>query len=202
MDFSVCEILNMEVTDDDIRSYTVNPYFNSDKEPMGLTINGKAKSYKLAHEAIKKSLKKGVALALSNGAIKVVELPFKKAMVNVIVEVKLEDENFGNVEMKIYEPSSKKNKGATIELRMLPDFQYEHVEQLKDTLVKLLDDIIAVGDPLNSFKRICHKKSKLANISSKPKRFVCSVCLWDSKLSVSLKAHMTKLHGQLKAQCT
>ena len=185
---------SMDITDDDsdFILYNVNQYFNSDKEPLSLTFKGKAKEYKLAHETIKKWLKKGAEIILSNGKLKVVDLPFKKAMTNAIVEVEITSENIANVEMKVYEPSSKKNKAATIELRKLPGSEYEHVEKLKDILSKLIDDIIAGKDPLKGFKRNC-LKSMLNNISSNPKKFICPVCSWESKLSSSLKTHMTKL---------
>ena len=55
-------------------------------------------------------------------------------MTNAIVEVEITSENIANVEMKVYEPSSKTNKAATIELRKLPGSEYEHVEKLKDIL--------------------------------------------------------------------
>ena len=169
--------MDIDIGDDDsdFKLYTVNPYFNSDKEPMGLTFKGKAKEYKLAHETIKKWLKKGAEIVLSNGKLKVVNLPVKKAMTNAIIEVELSPENIANVEMKVYEQSTKKNKGATIELRKLPGSEYEHVERLKVILEKLLDDIIEGKDPLKKFKRNC-LKSMLTNISSNKKRFVCPVC--------------------------
>ena len=178
--------------------YTVNPYFNSDKEPMRLTFKGKAKEYKFAHECIKKSIKKGAEIVLSNGKFKVVELPIKKAMTNALVELEASDGTEGNVEMKIYEPSLKKNKGATIELRTVTGSQYVHVEKLRDILIKLLDNLIAGKDPLKTFKRICHKPTQAGIISSKPKRFVCDICNWETKLSSGLKAHMIKLHSDNK----
>ena len=38
--------------------YKVKPYLNSDKDPFGLTINGKSKEYVHAHQTIKGLLKK------------------------------------------------------------------------------------------------------------------------------------------------
>lgn len=161
----------MDTSDDSLeyKLYTVNPYYNSDKEPMGLTFKGKAKDYKLAHESIKKSLKRGTEIVLSYGKFKVVELPLKKAMTNAVVEVEASDGTLGTVEMKIYEPSTKKNKGATIELRVLPGSGYNHVERLKDILINLIDDLISGENPLKSLQRPC-------SISSNPKRFICSIC--------------------------
>ena len=95
---------------------------------MGLTIKGKAKEFKLAHESIKKSLRKGKEVVTPNGKFKVCDLSLKKAMVNVTIEVEVDNDNSGNVELKIYEPSMKKNKGATQELRTLPGYQCKHVD--------------------------------------------------------------------------
>ena len=41
------------------RVYKEKPYMNSDRDPFGITINGKTKEYLHAHDSIKGIIKKG-----------------------------------------------------------------------------------------------------------------------------------------------
>ena len=59
-------------------------------------------------------------------------------MINATVTVVNGDEK-GNVNIKVYNPSQNKKKGATIEIRKISDFDYKHVESLKDVATHLLD---------------------------------------------------------------
>ena len=108
----------MSSNEEEFKVYSVNPYMNSDNEPYGITFKGKAKDYKLAHEAIKKFIAKGKEITLLGSTVKIVDVRNNKGFLKVILIVSKDEEVFGNVEMKVYDPSKK--KGATIELRKLP----------------------------------------------------------------------------------
>ena len=57
--------------------------------------------------------------------MKILDASHNKAMINAIVEVSTKNEvEKGNVELKIYNPSLNKKKGATIEMRKVLDFEY------------------------------------------------------------------------------
>ena len=54
-------IVIKEGLDDDsdiVKAYKEKPYFNSNKEPFGLTLNGKGKEYICAHGMIKGLIKR------------------------------------------------------------------------------------------------------------------------------------------------
>ena len=98
----------------DYKVYKIKPYLNSDKEPFGLTINGKAKQYIHAHQTLKELMKKGKQLKGEEALLKILDVTNNKGMMNSIIEVSVKDGERGNVEMKIYNPSVHKKKGATI----------------------------------------------------------------------------------------
>ena len=119
----------MEVIQEEIVEYRVykeKPYFNSAKEPFGLTINGKNKEYIKAHETIRELVKKGKTYQVDKGKMKILDATKNIAMLSAIVEVDVIGVAKGNVELKIYVPSKK--KGATLELRKISSFEYTHVE--------------------------------------------------------------------------
>ena len=155
---------------EEFKVYKVKPYLNSDREPFGLTINGKSKEYIAAHAMLKSMIKKGKQYPTDEGNIKVLDVTNNKAMVNAIVEIQERKKggNKGNVELKIYNPSLNKKKGATLELRKMSSFDHSYVVFLRRVV---------------------------GNITSKPKLFTCDVCKWQTKFGSALKAHKTRIHG-------
>ena len=115
--------------DDQIKVYKVTPYLNSIKEPFGLTIKGKSKAYINAHKSVQGLIIKGKVITTTGGKIKVADASHKKGMINAIVEVGVGETEIGNVEMKVYDPSLDKKKGATVELRKMSDSDYNYVEK-------------------------------------------------------------------------
>ena len=141
------DIKEDETANNEFKVYKEKPYLNSDKDPFGLTINGKSKEYILAHDAVKDLIKKGKQYTVDEGKMKILDASIKKAMVNAIVEVtSVNGNDKGNVELKVYNPSLNKKKGATIELRKMSGFDYHHVDKLKNILTALLDEVIAGGN--------------------------------------------------------
>jgi hypothetical protein len=47
--------------------YKEKPYLNSDRDPLGISLNGKTKEYVHAHESIKNVLKKGKQYSFDAG---------------------------------------------------------------------------------------------------------------------------------------
>ena len=115
--------------------YKVKPYDDSDKEPLGLTIKGKALDYKKAHNKIKSSLVKGKVVKTTVGEANVIDVVVGKAMTLALVEVVNDKDETGSVELKAYEQSLNKKKPVTLELRKTSDCDFSFVEKLKDLLV-------------------------------------------------------------------
>ena len=156
--------------DSDVRkAYKEKPYLNSNKEPFGLTLNGKSKEYIDA----KGLLIKGKEIATLKGKIKILDATLNKAMVNTIVEIVSTEGVKGNAELKVYNPSLNKKKGATMEIRKVSDFEYVHVENLRNVLTGLLDSVNA-GD-VAGFVNTGIKNKIIGKVTSKPKLFTCDV---------------------------
>ena len=129
------------------------------------------------------------------GDMKVLDVTINAGMVNSIVEVVDNTVGKGNVELKIYNPSLNKKKGATMELRKMSSFEYTHVELLKSMLIIFLDGFIA-GDDVNEVLKNFKKGSvPRARVTSKPRLFNCDQCNWQTKFSSALKVHKTRIHS-------
>ena len=91
--------------------YKEKPYLNSDRDPLGISLNGKTKEYIHAHESLKNVLKKGKQYSFDTGNMRILDVTYNKAMTNAIIEVSSLGETKGNVELKIHRPSVHKKKG-------------------------------------------------------------------------------------------
>ena len=169
--------------DDQIKVYKVTPYLNSNKEPFGLTIKGKSKAYINAHKSVQGLIIKGKVITTTGGKFKVTDASHKKGMINAIVEVSVGETEIGNVEMKVYDPSLDKKKGATVELRKMSDSDYNYVEKLRSIVTCLLDKFL-------SGKDLKHKTC--VGISDELKSFTCNICNWTTKFDPILKGHNKK----------
>ena len=103
------------------------------------------------------------------GKIKILDAPNNKAMVNAVVEVTFKNVMKGHVELKVYNPSINKKKGATIEIRKMPDYEYLWVERLRDILINLLERFID-GEVLETASKGLIN-SVPGRVTSKPKLF-------------------------------
>ena len=161
--------------ENDLKVYKVKPYFNSEKEPFGMTICGKSKEYILAHGTVKGMIKKGKVYQTKRGNARILDATINKAMLNAIVQVEVKGSSKGNVELKVHNPGK---KGATLELRRMSDFDYEHVKELKTILTTLLDAFID-GDTVEqvtlNMRQISKEKAIGRNLSN-PKLFTCEIC--------------------------
>ena len=134
------------------RPYKEFPYFNSNKEPFGLTLKGKTKEYVKAHVAVKALISKGKEICTPKGNLKFLDSTSNNAMVNAVIEIESDKKVKGNAELKAYDPSKKKSKGATIELRKTSDHEYSHVEDLKKILEFLLNKVLD-GEEIEIFRK-------------------------------------------------
>ena len=98
------------------RTYNVHEYNDSDDKPLGISIRGKAQVFIDAHEALKEKLKKGFQYNIQDISIRVLDVRIKPSVRDAVIEVS-KDKIKGQAEVKIYKPSVKKKKGASIELR-------------------------------------------------------------------------------------
>ena len=189
---------NMETIQEEIVEYKVykeKPYLNSAREPFGLTINGKTKEYLTAHETIKSLMKKGKTYLLEKGKIKILDVTISKAMHNAIIEVDVVGRTKGNVELKVHAPSRK--KGATLEMRKVSSFEYDHVVLLKNIIKSLLDGFINGGTIPEVMKNFKTESLKLdSKVTSKPKLFECHYCKWETRFSSALKTHIKRMHSK------
>ena len=82
----------------------------------------------------------------------------------------------------------------------MSDYEYVHVELLKNVIKGLLDNIIA-GEEIDVSKD--GKKNKVApKIVSVPKLFTCNVCDWQTKFSSALKGHTKRIHSKVPMPST
>ena len=172
----------MEVKVDDapkdevLKVYKEKPYFNSNKEPFGITLNGKSREYVAAHENVKALIVKGKVITTSIGKIKVKDASHRQGMINAIVEVDDETDK-GNVEIKVYNPSLNKKKGATIEIRKVSDYDYSYVVNLKNIITNMLDKYLGDKDMHGC------------------KFFTCNICNWQTRFEPALKGHKKRMHA-------
>ena len=169
------------------KCYEVSTYKNSSKEPLGLTIKGKSKNFISAHGYILENIIKGKSLKTEKGCFKISDTSRKNGMTNAIIEINVTDDELESVELKIYDPSNNKKKGATIELRKMSDSDFFSVEKLCEMITSLLDDAIK-----NSKTRNCSKGGLL----SKDNYYVCDDCNWKTRFETALKAHQKRIHGK------
>ena len=195
----VLEEVIEEVFEEDVeyKVYKEKPYLNSDRDPLGISLNGKSKEYIHAHESIKKVLKKGKQYSFDKGNMKILDVTFNKAMTNAIIEVNVQGESKGNVEVKVHRPSVHKKKGATIEIRKMSGFDYDHVLILRSIIISLLDNFI-IGNDINQILKTNKKgisKKTVAKVTSNPTLFACDLCKWQTRFPSALKSHKTRIHS-------
>ena len=147
--------------------YKEKPYLNSDRNPFGVTLNGKTKEYIVAHEEIKGLIKKGKQYIIEDDKINILDVTNNKAILIAIVEVSLGSGAKGNVELKVYAPSVNKKKGATIDLRKMSGFDYNFVDKFKEIVTTLLDGLIAGNDVENVIKNAKNSSLLAAHVNTR-----------------------------------
>ena len=188
------EIMEVSESMDEIKVYKEKPYFNSDKQPFGLTLKGKSKDYIKAHEAFKDLLIKNKKYNVVSGSMKFLDVTKWPSMINATVAVIVNDTKQGNVELKLYNPNK---KGATIELRKTTDSCYESVISLKVMICIFLDGFLAGKNVSEVLKHLSKKNlmnKTMKRISFKPKLFSCNECNFQTRFGTALKRHMTTIH--------
>ena len=190
----------IEVFDDPLDEYKIykeKPYKNSNGDPFGVTINGRAKDYIQAHNKVRELWKKGkiytleykVKDQLQKGKIKLLSVIATKTIIDAVVEVIPQKGPKGNVQLKAYNPSQNRKKGATTELRKLSDYEYSQVEVLKGMIVRLLDRFIA-GDSVENVLQGCKNDADIKEII-----YDCDLCNYKTKFKAGLKTHKTRIHA-------
>ena len=179
------------------RPYKEFPYFNSNKEPFGLTLKGKTKEYVKAHVAVKALISKGKEICTPKGNLKFLDSTSNNAMVNAVIEIESDKKVKGNAELKAYDPSKKKSKGATIELRKTSDHEYSHVEDLKKILEFLLNKVLD-GEEIEIFRKGARNDIKVNSTHV----YECDLCSWKTKFKSALKTHQTRIHEKSTAYNT
>ena len=127
MPIQECDMQEDTPKDELPKVYQEKLYFNSNKEPFGVTIKGKTKDYISSHEKFKGTLIKNKIISTSIGKMKVLDASQKQGFISGTIEVHDKDDDKGNVDLKVYNPSLNNKKGATIELRKMLDFEYKYV---------------------------------------------------------------------------
>ena len=145
-----------QIVVDDYKFYKEKPYNNSNGDWFGVSLNGRAKDCIQAHNKFRDMIKKGKVYEveyrtggkIKKGKIKCLSVIATKTITDTTIEVTTQEALRGNVQLKSYIPSNSKKKGASTELRKLSDYEYSHVEVLKEIVTNLLDRIIA-GDTVD-----------------------------------------------------
>ena len=178
--------------------YRIKPYVNSNKEPFGITIQGKSKEYVAAHQTLKRIIIKGKKYKMNVGEMKVLDITDKGSLFVAIIQVSDEKEKRGNVELKVHAPGK---KGASIELRKMSDYDYIHVEWLKVIITTILDGFIDGEDINEVTKRNGNGTLRKSKVTSKPTLFSCNICNFQSRFASGLKGHKTRIHKE-DVKCT
>ena len=173
--------------------YKEKPYLNSNKEPFGLTIYGKSKEYVAAHETLKDIMKKYKIYKTKSGDVRVLDTTNEKGLFVATIEVCDIKTPKGQAQLKIHAPGK---KGASIELRKLSGYEYMHVEVLKSVITTFLDGFIDGEELPEILKKGGNGSIGKARVTSKPTRFTCDLCNFESKLASGLKTHKTRIHPQ------
>ena len=168
-------------------NYEVSRYDNSDKEPFGLTIKGQNRLYIEAHGSIKQSMIKGKTFKGENATFNVQDVEDKKGFIQISLEVFNSLNEQGNVDLKIYAPSSQKKKGATIEMRKYPGFDYFFVENVLSIILANIDSVIESTEKPKSKE----KESGLSKLKMtfKPNLHRCDFCEFESKSRLGIENH-------------
>lgn len=194
------------------KCYKIKSYNNSDGDPFGVTINGKTKDYLEAHNKFRQIIKKGNSYDVEfksaatpvnqRGKMSFLNVVITKTLFDAIVEITSQDGTRSNVQLKSYNPSQNKRKGATTELRKLPDFDYDQVDILKAIVTSFLDTFIN-GDTLETVLKGSNTNSGVKKISSEQTSlFSCDLCNYKTKYKPGLKMHKTKIHLKNPNKCT
>ena len=125
-------------------------------------------------------MRKGSQHTFNDIHMKVLDVRSKPAVKDAVVEVSKNGKMRGQAEIKIYKPSIKKKKGASIELRKASGYEYDHLLFLRDIVSNIID--CAIDDDSSESK-------------SEVKLHKCNNCNWKSKSSAALKAHRSRLHA-------
>ena len=180
------------------KDYKEKEYTNSDKEPFGLTIKGKAKEFYKAHEKLRNLVVKNKQYIVADFKVKVLDMVKHKSMDDCTIEIS-GDGTKGNAELKIYHPNPDKKKGATLELRKKPGFDYDVVKKLKNVINIIVDGYMAgfeIEDIFAKSNKV--KKAKISKVTSQCKLFSCDLCNFETKHVAAFKAHKTRIHKQFK----
>ena len=185
-----------------LKTYKLNHFKNSDGESFGMTIKGKSKDYIMSHGKIKDLLTKGREYSLSykdknknrETKIKVLDVANGKAMTNATVEILIEQGSRGRAELKVYNPSIKSKKGATIEIRKMSDYDYMFAKELSKVLTVGLIDKLVSGENIEDI--LSNRKKK--NPENKARIFSCHICNWMTKYQGALKNHYLRIHKKLE----
>ena len=161
--------------------YTVKEYLNSSKDPFGLTIKGKSKSFKEAQKTFQASIINGKTFSTNEGKFKVSDLSHNKGIKNAILQFREGGIERGDVELKVYDTNMDKKKGATIEIRKTSGSDYDYVEKLKEAVTCILDKFLGDDDVD-------------AREKEEKKLFKCDICDWQTRHEPALKGHSKRMH--------
>ena len=197
--------------ENDYKCYKVKSYNNSEGDPFGVTLNGKTKDYIESHNKFREKIKKGsnytvecrdpVSLINQKTKITFLNVVITKTVIDAIVEVTSQDGTRGNAQLKSYNPSQNKRKGATTELRKLSDYDYSQVELLKAIVTSIFDRLIN-GDTLNNIFEDYKTDFDPKFVSStEGLSFSCDLCNYKTKYKPGLKMHKTKMHLKNPNKC-
>ena len=186
-----------EEEEEEVKLYKIKYYPNSDGNPMGLTLKGKAKDHVESHKKITEimdRLPRAKESVIGGSKIKMIEKPHKTpSLLTRKLQITAPDKSEGTVELKMHKPALK--KGSTLEIRKTNDGDFETVDKLKDVIVKLFD-LIATGETVSRI--LLSAKGKQSN---QPLPVItllsCNQCDWKTKTKTALKAHITRLHGRV-----
>ena len=162
------------------------PWVNSDNEPMGLSIKGKAKLFKTSSLKIVSLMKRRMRVFNVNGVkIKVIKHSYKKGALCCDIEVGSKDGSKEIIEATLFQPK------GTIKIIRKPDVNPSYIELLRDVFVGFLDKFMSGA---NEEDVLSWSNRNPKHITVKTALSNCTLCSYETKFKDALKRHYIVVH--------
>ena len=175
-----------ELSFEEPKPWTIEPWLNSDREVMVVNIKGKAKVFRDSSSKVAELLKKRMKIFKVNETqIKVVRHVFTKGALCCIIEVVSKDGNKENIEATLFRP------GGTIRLLRKPDVDHIFVELLCEVIVSFLDKFMSGA---TQEEVIEWSSRKFKPIPMKTAILNCTLCPFETKKQELLSKDISPLY--------
>ena len=177
-----------ELSFEEPKPWTKEPWLNSDREVIGVNLKGKAKIFKDCSSKVAALFKRRMkTFRVKDTQIKVIRHIFKKGALCCIVEVVSKEGVKDNIEATLFRP------GGTIGLLRKPDVEHVLVEILCEVIECFLDKFMAGA---TEEEILGWSSRRVKPIPLKTSILACTLCPFETKTRVALKRHFSIVHEQ------